>query len=383
MERFIFASKYFEMLVKFTVQNFKGFRDKFIFDLENSNSYSFNSNLVKDGIINNAIIYGKNGVGKSNLGLGLMDIINQISDKFSGQQLYSNYLNGDSNDQFAEFEYIFKLNESKVRYFYRKEEFLNPVYESLEINGRLVAKIDRLKDDRGFVSLKGTETLNTQLSNKNLSLVKYIKNNSQLEDNEENRAFIDFYEYVERMLFFRSLDKNNFIGWEDKPVKDVVEDLIQRDDVGNFEAFLNAAGIKCKLKVENSFDKDVLFFKFKNKYLPFKEIASTGTRSLTLFYYWLQRLKSSKSAFVFIDEFDAFYHFELSKMLVKELIKSEVQFVLTTHNISILSNDILRPDCYFEMEENKINAFSKLTSKELRKAHNLEKMYKAGAFYGK
>lgn len=41
-----------------------------------------------------------------------------------------------------------------------------------------------------------------------------------------------------------------------------------------------------------------------------------------------------------------------------------------------------RPDCYFLLKDNSIKAISELTEKELRQAHNLQKMYKAGAFNG-
>lgn len=75
-----------------------------------------------------------------------------------------------------------------------------------------------------------------------------------------------------------------------------------------------------------------------------------------------------------------FYHHDLSKMIVKTLKEIGVQFVLTTHNTSILSNDLLRPDCYFLMNKKKIQSLSNSTDKELREAHNIEKMYKAGAF---
>ena len=50
---------------------------------------------------------------------------------------------------------------------------------------------------------------------------------------------------------------------------------------------------------------------------------------------------------------------------------------------SLMSNDLLRPDCYFLLENNSINAISELTEKERRQAHNLQKMYKAGAFNGR
>ena len=90
-----------------------------------------------------------------------------------------------------------------------------------------------------------------------------------------------------------------------------------------------------------------------------------------------------KASFVFIDEFDAFYHFELSESVQRKLkgIRG-VQIFTTTHNTDLMSNDLLRPDCYFLLRNNDIKAISELTEKELRQAHNLQKMYKAGAFNG-
>lgn len=90
-----------------------------------------------------------------------------------------------------------------------------------------------------------------------------------------------------------------------------------------------------------------------------------------------------EASLVFIDEFDAFYHFELSENVEKRLRKiSNVQIFTTTHNTDLMNNDLLRPDCYFILKDNKIKAISELTEKELRQAHNLQRMYKAGAFNG-
>lgn len=91
-----------------------------------------------------------------------------------------------------------------------------------------------------------------------------------------------------------------------------------------------------------------------------------------------------KASFVFIDEFDAFYHYELSEAVQKRLRgMTGVQIFTTTHNTDLMNNDLLRPDCYFLLENNGIKAISELTEKELRQAHNLQKMYKAGAFNGR
>ena len=58
----------------------------------------------------------------------------------------------------------------------------------------------------------------------------------------------------------------------------------------------------------------------------------------------------------------------------------EFQVILTTHNTDLLSNDLLRPDCFFWLRDEKISSLADLTEKEIRKAHNLQKMFKAGAF---
>lgn len=127
--------------------------------------------------------------------------------------------------------------------------------------------------------------------------------------------------------------------------------------------------------------KKNIVFDFGQKQIPFFENCSTGTSALTLFYFWFQYIKNSFISFVFIDEFDAFYHYKLSRMVVERLRDTGVQFVLTTHNISNMTNDLLRPDCYFEMSESGIQSFSELaTGREIREAHNIEKMYKAGMF---
>ena len=64
-----------------------------------------------------------------------------------------------------------------------------------------------------------------------------------------------------------------------------------------------------------------------------------------------------QASFVFIDEFDAFYHFEFSESVQKRLGKiSGVQIFTTTHNTDLMSNDLLRPDCYFLLKDNKIKA---------------------------
>lgn len=369
------------MLTKFSVSNFKSFNKEFVFDLQNTNGYNFNKESVIEGVVENAIVYGKNGVGKSNLGLAIFDIIGHLTDAEHGDSEYDFYLNALNPSKHATFCYEFIINSKRILYKYKKSENKIILYESFSIEEKLIAEIDRENGNIAIINLKGAESLNTDLKNANLSVLKYIKNNSVLpEDDVYNKVFMSFFKFIEGMLFFRSLEGNSYLGIE-VGSRGIQEDIIQRNNVKNLESFLNLAGIECKLKVVQESEKNVIAFDFDGKTISFYKIASQGTRALTLFYFWLQRLKErAKVTFLFIDEFDAFYHHELSKLIVEELKKLDIQFVLTTHNTSIMTNDLLRPDCYFIMDKQVIRSLSKSTTKELREAHNLEKMYKAGSF---
>ncbi|MCC7455182.1 MAG: ATP-binding protein, partial [Crocinitomix sp.] len=331
------------MLKKFRVSNFRSFEKDFEFDLSGINGYEFNKESIKNGIVNNALIYGHNGVGKSNLGLALFDLIGHLTEKNISDSSYVPYLNATSQHDLARFHYEFSFGANTVIYDYEKSDVRTTQSESLEINGKLLAKIDRKVSNQATIKFKGAETLNSELTNKNLSLIKYIKSNTQLADNRENAIFFTFYDFLESMLFFRSLDQNMYLGLETGS-GGIQEDIIKRGNVKDLENFLNRGGIQCKLTVAKELDRDVLAFDFDGKPISFYQIASTGTKSLTLFYFWLQRLKEkSKVKFLFIDEFDAFYHHELSALIVEELKKTNIQFILTSHNTSIITNDLLRP----------------------------------------
>ena len=105
-----------DMLKRFEVENFKGFKNRLVFDLT-AREYEFNKNLVVNSIVNKGIIYGKNGIGKSNLGIALFDIVLHLTDKERMPLQYlSNYLNLDSDKEYAEFKYCFVFYDDEVVY---------------------------------------------------------------------------------------------------------------------------------------------------------------------------------------------------------------------------------------------------------------------------
>ena len=71
---------------------------------------------------------------------------------------------------------------------------------------------------------------------------------------------------------------------------------------------------------------------------------------------------------VYFDEFDAFFHFELSEKIIqyiKEKYKDSL-VIFTTHNTNLMSNKIMRPDTLFILSTSgKLTPLCKATDREL------------------
>lgn len=164
------------------------------------------------------------------------------------------------------------------------------------------------------------------------------------------------------------------------------EMLVRSSTPEGLSAFLSEFGQHYTLGMEKINGENVLFAYYANgQKAPFEAVASTGTMALYLFYCW-SVMAFSDVSFLFIDEFDAFLHYEASVALMKRLNEAYAfQTVLATHNTSLLSNRLTRPDCSFLMAKDgtggvQVACLSDLTDREIRQIHNLEKMFRAGAF---
>jgi len=372
------------MLKKFAVKNFKNFKDWFEFDFTDTKNYAFNEECVQDDIVTKGLIYGPNGCGKSNLGHAILDIKNHLTDN-KIDDVYNNCLNAVSGSELAEFVYVLALGDTEIEYHYGKSQAGNIIYEKLYLNGNVKVDFDRRNSSNATVVLAGTENLNTDLAdNENLSVLKYIWNNTVFKDGTEWRAL----QYLK--LFSGRLSSIVTVNGRKELVGDfpqITKNFFKGENqLRMLEDFLNGAGVHCKLAIMEVNGEKRLALDYGLKMLDFSEVASSGTITLCHLFIWLLLLRrsddyiESNQRLIFIDEFDAFYHHAVSKLIVKELKKMNAQVILTTHNTSIMSNDLLRPDCYFIMDEEKIKPMHSFTAKELRKAHNIEKMYKAGAF---
>lgn len=375
------------MLSKFTVKNFKNFEKSFCIDFSQTKSYEFSSDCVKNGIVKIGLIYGPNSIGKSNLGKAIFDIVGTLTDKEKIPVLYKPYQNALKPNEPVEFCYEFCFGDSKLVYRYTKANYESVLTETLLIgDGKPVLSRN---GDTFDTSLEGLETLNRTL-NPMLSALRYIRKNAILSDNPQNAVVKQFFDFVDRMLMVQNLTINLYQGYVLGP-KQVDVEILSQGKLSELEDFLNSVEVKCKLTSQNINGEKRIYFDFgENRRIDFWENASTGTRSLVLFFFWyLEALKDNASApsFMYLDEFDAFYHEKTAATVVKKLRELDCQVILTTHNSNLLSNELLRPDCAFNMTEEYRNnegyvlgPLSSVVKKELREAHNIPKMFRAKTF---
>lgn len=367
----------YSMLKKFEVKGFKGFKDLLVFDLV-SHDYEFNSELIKNGIVNKALVYGKNSVGKSNLGIGMFDIISHMTDKERMQQHYLwNYRNYDSNAREVFFRYTFQFDGDEVVYSYRKIDQDNLVDESLVVNGIVKLSYNYFKRSGNFISKELQGDLNINLIDNRLSIVKYLYRNIPT---DKIPYLTKLGQFCENMLWYRSLSDGNTYSGFTNGRGTLTEKLYSSGKVKEFQEFLHENGIDYDLEFKNVNGAHELYVVFEGQKAPFVGIASTGTMALLLYFVWSVEA-FDKISLLFIDEFDAFFHYESAANIVNRLNKAtKFQTILTSHNTYLMQNRLTRPDCCYIMTKNKITSLRDATDKEIREAHNLEKMYINGAF---
>lgn len=365
------------MLKLFEVRGFKNFKDTVSLNFADIRDYQFNTACITNGLIGKMIVYGRNSIGKTNLGLAMFDIVSHLSSKNVTPNLYDYYINVYSLDGYAEFHYVFQFDGDLVDYRYRKDENQALLYERIWINERCLYEYDYQRSRGTMEGIKEmAPTLNWAFQDMDC-ILKYVINNTVLDDNHPLRRMMRF---VNNMLWFRSLDENRYIGFKTKS-EDYYDFVFADGMLLELEQFLHAAGIEENLIIQKDPDGKKRLYIGGDTLLPFFRVASSGTKALYTFFYWYKTAKDV--SFMFIDEFDAFYHFELAEGIVSLLEKMQsTQVILTSHNTNLLTNRIMRPDCYFILSKNKLTSLSNATTRELREGHNLEKLYMSGEFNG-
>lgn len=363
------------MLQKFAVTNYRGFEKRIEWDLTKTRDYEFNTFAIKNKTIKNGIIFGPNGSGKSNFSLAIFDIVNHLTQKWKMPNYYVNFAFAGTNDKPVSFEYTFKLGDYTIEYSYSKNLMGLLIAEKLCVNAQPIFEktLDSFFIDKSFPMEDSMQAAFRNNAN-GASIINHILLAYPL---PENHYILQLLNFVNTMLWFKKLDEPAFIGF-DTHNSNLDEYIIQNNLAEDFSFFLKEVSDQQFDFIPPSNGDKNLFCNIKGTPMEFHTIASTGTNALQLLYFWLKHMDST--SFVFIDEFDAFYHFKLSRAVCRRLFKLDCQVFLTSHNTLLMTNDLLRPDCNFILNHNEIRALHDCTPKELRQGNNIEKLYRGGTF---
>lgn len=361
------------MLKRFTVSNFKNFKDEISLDFSKIGEYSFNADCLSM-----RLIYGRNATGKTNFGRALLDIKILLYGMFRNDE-NSVLINADSQDT-AKFIYEFQFGSDEVVYKYSRFANTELCDEELYVNGEAIFKCDfkNSKFDFKGLSIISAETVNTnrylkkdEMDNEYvLPFLRWLINNTAFSDDS---VLIQLSKYVRKMGM---ITVGNDLLYSNR---NFLENLKNPVYLHNFEDFLNLMGIECKLVLKELPDGQVELYFAHKKLVPFYRTASSGTLALTSLY---QKIVSNCSL-IYIDDFVAFYHYEMAEKLISffKTKYPKCQFIMTSHNTNLMTNKIMRPDCLFILSsKGTLTALCDATERELREGHNLEKMYISGEF---
>lgn len=380
------------MLKKFTVKNYKNFRDEVCIDFENIAGYQFSTDCITDGVISKMLIYGRNATGKTNLGKALMDIRFTMSSspRFMGNGIF---LNADSTEDSALFSYLFQFDDSELIYRYGRYSNLELCNEELIIDGKTIFKCDFTAKEYNFDNLKyvDAETANIkrylmsmddsqeteEVIESKLPFLRWLLSNVALKNDS---VLIRLANYVNRMIM---ITVGNVVPYRFRRMNDFFyESLENPGRLQDLEDFLNAMGIECKLILKKLPDGQRELYFSHEKLVPFYENASSGTLALVdLYRRFISKI--GDASLIYLDEFDAFYHYEMAENVIKFFKKRypKCQMIMTSHNTNLMTNRLMRPDCLFILSRTgTLTALCNATPRELREGHNLEKMYISGEF---
>ena len=390
--RFLKKGWCYSMLREFRLKNYKNFKEEIIINFEKTAGYQFNTDCLSDGVISKMLIYGRNATGKTNLGKAMIDIASVIA----GNNRYENggiLLNADSKEDAAIFCYSFKFEETDLCYKYSRLANCDLRDEELIIDGKRIFKCNFVTKQYDFANLNDidAETANTE---------RYLQSLETSEDNDVsdlrlpylrwmigNIAFkndsvlIKLSDYVRRMIMI-AVGKSRSYSFQTIINQTFYASLEDSEHLKDFEDFLNAMGIECKLVLQKLPDGQRELYFAHEQLVPFYENASSGTLALADLYRRIIS-RARDASLIYLDEFDAFYHYEMSENVIRFFKQRypKCQMIMTSHNTNLMTNRIMRPDCLFILSGGgTLTALCDATERELREGHNLEKMYISGEF---
>lgn len=402
------------MLIETSVENYLSIKNKVTLSLDSSSSKKLLNNLVEtpkdERLLKSAVIYGANASGKSNIIKSVFFIWNMVKN--------SHLFNIDVKvprvpfkleegciDKPSKFEITFIHNKIKYKYGFScdNDKFIEEYlyYWPRGRESKIFTRKNSTKFD--FTTDKKQQELIQSQTNEN---VLYLSRATQLGYKGTREA----YDFIVNNLVI-----NYSPVWEEMTIKKIYEDSDLKDKIieilqkADFGGIIDIKVVKDKRKVQGfefkvgkketllnplkPEEQEFYDFKFVHKTksgklidFEFNEESNGTRRTLAMLGPIFEILENGKVAF--IDEFELNLHSNITKFLIKlfnsKLNKKNAQLIFTTHDTTLLDNEIFRRDQIYICSKDKNNS-SKLGSYidyNLREDSDFERAYLNGRVGG-
>lgn len=398
------------MIIKFTVGNFKVFRDKTTLDMRPSSiSEHMETHLLdlgKEKLLKSLSIYGKNAAGKSKL-IHAMEFMKEFTINSSKDMQVDELidvepfrLNTATKDapSFLEIEFI--LNDTIYRYGFEvtekqiEKEWLFEKKKTKSYPLFLRTGTDFEVDYKKFLEGKDKESW-TRKNALFLSLVAQL--NGKL-----SQEIIKWFKKITFVHHVCSCEDDGFTEeyLENEEDRELVAQMIKNADL-NIEdlevvRFEDSKILKTGKRIQSPDDNLMIktfhsIYNEKNEKVGMEDFdmyhdESTGTiRYFDLLGFIIRALKEGE--IMVMDEMDARLHTKMSQAIMMEFNSKQntnSQFIFTTHNTNLLSSELLRRDQIYFVEKDQYAASSlhSLSEFKIRKDTNYELNYLKGKYGG-
>jgi len=363
------------VIVDFTVENFRSIKEEQIFSMyaeKKTKHHAGNISYIESelGLLKTTAIYGSNASGKTNLILAL-DALKYLAiesgDLKDGDEIesYEPYkLSKSTIDAPTNFEIEFYVK--KIRYIYQVTfNSHNIIFEKLDVFK--TSKPSNIFTRNSPVDWKSVKFGDSYKGGK--KQFAFFANNTYMSkagnSPESPELMRDVYNYLRKDLIIFLTDRSvALFDWEKNAgYKDVVNaflskadlgisnfDFVKRDIPGDLE-FPESIPPEIKERFIREFSKKEVFFHQSDfgELVEFdKDLESRGTNKLFQLVPFFTMVLS-QGASLFIDEIEASLHPHLAELVIKLFNDPTVnihnaQLIFTTHDMSLMSQDVLRKD---------------------------------------
>lgn len=411
------------MLIEFRVENFLSIQDEQVLSMVASSDNTFltshTNNDKKLKLLKSSVLYGANASGKSNTikALAIMKkiVISSANGQRGDKLPITPFLLGNEDNKPTKFEIIFIQNNIKYQYGYilNSEKILEEWLLVFGESNRAQKWFERIyneKEEKYNYSF-GTKFLGSKqlLAERTRENALFLSLAIQL-NNEQLKPVFDFFlKYIrvtctdswndgqEVTIDILRQDKQKIIPYLKRADLDIEDIVVEETELNKTNLMQENIPQEIKQMMQINLEKGIRLKKTdiktihtnqQGKQILFDmlELESQGTRKFfELIGPWVEALEQGYT--IVVDELNTHLHPLMTKFLVnlfhnENLNKTNAQLIFTTHDTSILNQEIFRRDqIWFCEKQNKATKLYPLSDFKVRKDKtNLENDYLLGRF---